>query len=105
MVERKQVFQSHFEQLCLRIREVARRFHAQHAEGIDHRFRGAEVHGVLAGGRVRDLAEEQAGVLGLEQDEFIEARIGFGGMGHGDRFVEWRNGCKDGEGGSARALA
>jgi hypothetical protein len=37
----------------------------------------------LAGLRVGDLAEEESGVLGLEDDEFVESGIRFGAVWHG----------------------
>jgi hypothetical protein len=40
------------------------------------------------------LAEEESGVLGLEDDEFVEAWIGGRGVGHGRSFLLAGMGCK-----------
>jgi len=63
--------------------EISGGFGSQHFERIDDRFGGAEVDGFLAGLRVGDLAEEESGVLGLEDDEFVESGIRCGAVWHG----------------------
>lgn len=92
-----EVFQGSLEQFGFVLGEVSSGFISQHAEGIDDGFRGAEIHRFLAGGRIRDLAEEKASVLGLEQDEIVEAGIGFGRAWHAERIVSAQAGSKIGK--------
>jgi hypothetical protein len=96
-VERDKVFQGGLEQLRFVVGEISSGFVFQHAEGIDHGFRGTEVHGFLASRGIRDLTEKKTGVLGLEQNEFVEARIGFGRTGHGWRIGSGAAGSKFGK--------
>jgi hypothetical protein len=96
-VKRDKVFQGSINELGFVLGEISRGFIFQHAEGIDHGFRGTEVHGFLTSRRIGDLAEKKTGVLGLEQDEFVEARIGFGRTRHGRRIGSGAAGSKFGK--------
>lgn len=85
LIKRAKIVERGGEQFGLGRGEVAAGFGHEHFQGIDHGFGGTEVDLALAAVGVRDLAEEQSGVLGLENDEFVEPGIGFGHCGHGVR--------------------
>ena len=65
--------------------EITTGFGGEHFEGIDHGFGRAEIDLLFAAMGIWDLTEEQPGVLGLENDEFVEPGIGFGRCWHGVR--------------------
>jgi hypothetical protein len=96
-VKRDEVFQGGFEQLGFVFGEISGGFVFQHPEGIDHGFRGTEIHRFLAVHGIWDLTEKKAGVLRLEQDKFVEARIGFGRTWHGLRIGSPGAGSKFGK--------
>jgi hypothetical protein len=77
-VEGTEIVEGELEKLILVGGEVVGGFGFQHFEGIDDGLGGAEVDFLFAGMGIGDLAEEKAGVLGLEDDELVEAGIGFG---------------------------
>lgn len=80
--ERAEIVECSGQQLLLRGGEISAGFGSQHFEGIDHRLGSAQVDLLFAAVRIGDLAKEKPGVLGLENDEFIEPGIGFGRMRH-----------------------
>ena len=92
MVEWFEILEGGDEQFRFRICEIAAGFGSQHFERVDHGLGGPQVHRFGAGLRVGDLAEEEPGILGLEDDEFVEPGIGFGRVWHG-RNLE-RNGIR-----------
>ena len=85
LVERAEIIEGGVEELLLVLGEVPGRFQGDHFQRVDDGLRGAEVDLLLTGVGAGDLPEEEPGVLGLEDDEFIEPRIGFGHCWHGAR--------------------
>ena len=98
LVERSEVIEGGAEEFLFARGEVAGGFGGEHLERFDDGAGGAEVDLFIAGEGIGELAEEQAGVLRLEDDEFVEPWIGYRGIWHGVSFpvAEW--GCKREEG-------
>lgn len=104
MEQRAKIVESGGEEFVLGGGEVAAGFADEHIEGVDHGLGGAEVDLLFAGVRIGDLAKEKPGILGLEDDEFVEPGIGFRRCWHGGRIgtpgglYKW----EDGPGGAFR---
>ena len=92
--EGAEVLEGGVEEFLFGFGEVAGGFDGEHFEGVDDGACGAEVDLFFSGVWVWDLAEEESGVLGLEDDEFVESGIGGRGVGHGRSFLLAGVGCK-----------
>jgi hypothetical protein len=83
LVKRAEVFESSGEEFFFVGREIPVGLAGNHFQRVDDGLRRTEISLFLAIMRIRDLAEEKPGVLGLEDDEFVEPRIGIGHCWHG----------------------
>jgi hypothetical protein len=81
--ERAKILEGRREEFLFGGCEISLGFGSEHFEGVDDGFRGAEVDLFFPIVGIGNPAEEEPGVLGLENDEFIEPWI---------RFRHWRHG-------------
>ena len=95
MEKRAEIFESRVEQLRLGGCEISAGFGSEHFKGINDGFCGTNVDLFLARVRIGDLSKEESCVLSLEDDKFIEPRIGFRCVvGHGLRLSRHELGFK-----------
>jgi len=81
--------------------QISARLGADHCELVDEHFGQREIHLLVSALRVRDLPEEQRGILRLHHDEFDEnlrhfARFGLG-LDFGHKIRRLCGGNRDGK--------
>lgn len=98
--KRAEVIESGGHQFLLGSGEIPAGLGSEHFQGVDHGFGGTQVDLFFATERIGDLPEKEPRILGLENDELIEPRIGFGRCWHGQSvwvpggIYKWEDGIR-----------